>query len=611
MTQRISTTIFAICVIVAPLMAQAAGGSSGITYQGRIVKPDGRPLDGSNVQFRLQIRTPGAENCLMYEEMQSRDMRNSSGIFALTINDGNGLRADSTGMPLDRIFANIGSLSFAASSCNGSTTYTPSTSDGRRFVVYFKDETMGDWEALPPQNINYVPFAINTKQVGSFGPDSLLRVQNTDGSVGTATALTQQNFVDLLAIVNGTTNQYVRRSSNGTSVLPGFANTTPPTMPAPGQMWYDTTSNTVKYFNGVSTQTIGTATGTGSVTSVAVSPNLTVNGTAAGTITTTGTIDLANTGVAAGSYAKVTVDAKGRVTAGGSLVEGDVPTLSAPGKVSGNAITSGTIGGSTAVNTTGNILTTGYVSAGTISATGSLVGGSLAVTGNATIGGTSTVGGVASAGSFQSQQFRVYETSNSFRVTVVAPSTMTGDYQLTLPQAAPVANGMVLASDTAGNLTWIAPSTGSVTSVTGNAPITVGGTAAAPVISVTAATTGALGVVQLAASGDATAGRAVQANDARLSDSRAPSGAAGGDLTGTYPNPTLATSGVTAGTFGTATSVPSFVVDTKGRLTSASNTAISFPVLSVAGRTGAVTLNYGDILNGAGAYLTDQPNNTA
>jgi hypothetical protein len=51
---------------------------------------------------------------------------------------------------------------------------------------------------------------------------------------------------------------------------------------------------------------------------------------------------------------------------------------------------------------------------------------------------------------------------------------------------------------------------------------------------------------------------------------------AGGDLTGTYPSPTLIAVG-TAGTYGNSTTVPVFTTDAKGRVTAVTPTAIAFP----------------------------------
>jgi hypothetical protein len=79
-----------------------------------------------------------------------------------------------------------------------------------------------------------------------------------------------------------------------------------------------------------------------------------------------------------------------------------------------------------------------------------------------------------------------------------------------------------------------------------------------------------------------TAGTSCEGNDARLGNSRIPTGNAGGDLTGSYPSPALTTTGVAALTYGGAAQVGVFAVDDKGRITGATSQVIAIAASQVA-----------------------------
>jgi hypothetical protein len=96
-----------------------------------------------------------------------------------------------------------------------------------------------------------------------------------------------------------------------------------------------------------------------------------------------------------------------------------------------------------------------------------------------------------------------------------------------------------------------------------------------------------------------------------------PTGSAGGDLTGTYPNPILDNSGVAAGSYGSASTVPVLSLDAKGRVTTATNSSISVAASAItsgtvaSARLGSGTASSSTYLRGDGTWATPAGGSTA
>ena len=435
-----SRALITLCLLLFSPFVYAA--NSGITYQGRILKPDGTPISGSTTQFKLQIRTPDSNSCLMYEEIQTQNLSGMNGTFSLTINEDPALRTDSSGFNPDRIFSNHGTFSFPSANClNGSGTvaYSPSSGDGRTLAVYFKDETMGSWEPIPPAKINFVPFAFESKQVQGFGADSLLRVVGAGGDPLTGVSpLSNTQYSELLLLLAGTSAQYTHAGQLGGSPLPTMA--TGQVLGWNGSAWTSSdpltgvqtfaktalptcASNNFLRNNGSGVlECIAPAIGGGgTVTQVDTGTGLTGGG-----FTTTGTISIAAQGVDTAQ-----------------LKDGGVTLV----KMAANSVDSTKI------------------------VDGSIAGADLSSAINITTTGT------VATGASTTRDFKLFPSSGSKSITFAAPVALAADYTLTWPldDGTP---SQVLTTDGSGGLTWSTPAGTGISALTGD--VTAGGTGSVP-----------------------------------------------------------------------------------------------------------------------------------
>ncbi len=444
---------------------------SSLNYQGRILKSDGTPLESNNVSFLFQVTNPSG-NCIIYQEqVTGYSMVNSGGVFDLPIGAGSVQYPLGASSALDA-FNNSNSYTCGVCSLvsgsyvcsNGSSTYTASSGDLRKLRVSFYDGS--GWKTISPDNvIRSVPFAgysLSAEKLGTnVATDFLLKAGLPTCGLNT--------FL----------------SWNGSAFV----------------------CNPVSGASG------------GTVTSITAGTGL-----SGGTINSSGTIALSDTGVVAGSYGSAnkvpsfTVDAQGRISAVNAVtISGAAPGGSASGDLAGNypaptvaalqgvsvsavAPTSGQVLKYNAGNWTASTLNISDVS--NLSSTlanylQQTTFNSFVASANCSISQTMYWNSVS--GNFQCQSINVGlagDVTGSIGAAKVV-ALQNKNISVTAP-----ANGQVLQWNN-GTSQW-EPATlpagnpGTVTNVSANAPLSVVSNSSAPVISISQAGAGANGYLSSA-----------------------------------------------------------------------------------------------------------------
>lgn len=218
-----------ILAVAGALVSVSSLASPGqLTYQGRIVRSDGTPLEANNVSFIFRITNPSG-SCIIYQELiTGYSMVNSSGVFDVAIGTGSIQYPLGGTVGILDVFDN--SKVFTCGVCNlvagnyvctdGSSTYSASTGDIRKLRVSFYDGS--GWQTISPDNvIRSVPFAgysLSAQKLGTYSSSDFL-IKAGLPTCTTGTFLTWNGSALTCAAVSGASGGTVTSVSSANSYL--------------------------------------------------------------------------------------------------------------------------------------------------------------------------------------------------------------------------------------------------------------------------------------------------------------------------------------------------------------------------------------------------------
>lgn len=150
-----------------PVLAVGPNTTNTLTYQGRILKSDGTPLEYHNVSFLFEITNPSG-SCVIYrEQVNGVNMTNSHGVFDVPIGSGTKL------YPTDPLFKMVDAFNNSGNfTCDGGVAFTPQADSIRLLKVQFYDGN--GWNPISPsseiRSVPFAAFAMSAEKLGNNSP---------------------------------------------------------------------------------------------------------------------------------------------------------------------------------------------------------------------------------------------------------------------------------------------------------------------------------------------------------------------------------------------------------------------------------------------------------
>ena len=156
-----------------------AGNNRVVSFNGRILKPDGTPVAGA-VTFTLQL-TDALGTCVIWEESQTLTI--ADGNFILNIGSGTNVFNGGVSGTLDKIFGQG-----LAISCKGGAptpTVTPGLNDDRNLDIKFNDgsglQTLSS--QIPIKSVPYALFSANSENATKLSGVAISTIIPTNGQI--------------------------------------------------------------------------------------------------------------------------------------------------------------------------------------------------------------------------------------------------------------------------------------------------------------------------------------------------------------------------------------------------------------------------------------------